>query len=71
VSELLEAKDARIASLENQLAVLAETANERIAQLEQALRAVLSELDKAMRYGSPIAIAANERLAFARKTLEG
>jgi phage-related minor tail protein len=41
----------------------------RIKKLTDALEGMLAEWDKFTRYGSPIAKAANERVAFARTVL--
>lgn len=43
---------------------------ERIKGLETALEGMLAEWDKAARYGSPMAKAANERVTFARTLLK-
>lgn len=43
-----------------------EVLESRIAKLQQALAAMLNEWAKATRYGSPIALAANTNVAFAR-----
>lgn len=42
----------------------------RVAKLEAAIQGMLDEWDKFTRYGSPMAKAANERVAFARAALK-
>ena len=42
----------------------------RVAKLEAATQGMLDEWDKFTRYGSPMAKAANERVAFARAALK-
>jgi hypothetical protein len=50
----------------------AEAGNDRREeQLRSAIEGLLSEWDKLTRYGSPMAKTANERVAAARKLLEG
>ena len=61
-----EARNERICQvLEDNLALRA-----RVAKLEAATQGMLDEWDKFTRYGSPMAKAANERVAFARAALK-
>lgn len=67
-SQLVIAK-ARVISVEAQLSTVRQQALEERGKLIDALQGSLAEWDKFTRYGSPMAKAANERIAHARDVL--